>query len=123
MNSPDLHGHPDLGASWDQVREAAFQAFRAGQHDQAEALLLQAVHEAEAPNIDPVWLIKSLEELARLYHRLHRHDRIEATLTRLLAVQEAALGDQHPDLSGTLQELAWVIGKCGQAERAEALYR
>src|SRR4051794_655214 len=80
-----LHAQPDLGASWDQVREAACQAFKAGQHDQAEALLLQAVHEAEAPDIDPGWLIKSLEALAHLYHRLYRNDRIEATLTRLLA--------------------------------------
>lgn len=119
----DPSASSEFAASWEQVREAAFQALKNEEPDRAEALLLHAVQDAEAPGIEPAWLIKALDELARLYHRLYRHDKIEATLTRLLAVQEATLGDQHPELSGTLQALAWEIGKCGQPERAEALYR
>jgi tetratricopeptide (TPR) repeat protein len=124
MTSPDPpHDQGDQIAAWEHMNKAAFQAFQEGRPDEAEAMLLQAVADAEAPDADPALLIRSLTALARLYSRLYRHGKIEATLTRLLTVKEATLGDHHPDLVGTLQELAWEIGKCRQVERAEALYR
>jgi tetratricopeptide (TPR) repeat protein len=112
-----------MTTSREQTRETAFQAFKDGRHDEAEALLLDAVRAAEAPDVDPARLIERLQELASLYRRLYRHTQREETLTRLLALQEATLGEHHPDLAGTLRGLAWEIGTCGQTERSEALYR
>jgi tetratricopeptide (TPR) repeat protein len=114
---------PDRSARREAPRAAVLQALREDRRADAEALLLAAVQEAEAPDADPVQLIECLKELAWLYRRLYRHDEIEAILTRLLRVQEQHLGRHHPDLVGTLQGLAWERVRSQHREEAEALYR
>src|SRR5262249_22808093 len=62
------------------------------------------------------------ERLAVVLGDLHRHDEAEPMLRRALAINEAALGDRHPDFAISLHNLASHYHDLGRWQDAHAAF-
>jgi tetratricopeptide (TPR) repeat protein len=122
-SAPVITDETSWKAYFAEAQAASQRAWKEGRLADAEPIMLAAVRVAEAPGADPNWLIESLQRLIWVYHRLYWRPEKTATLTRLLTVQEAHLGPDHPDLVGTLTSLAWQLGGERRTDEGEAIYR
>jgi tetratricopeptide (TPR) repeat protein len=123
----------DMPEAWKQKSDAAEKARESGDDSRAEALLVEVVREAEKLGDQDLRLATPLEKLACFYlYRLRkRYAAAEPLLRRALAIREKAQGTDHPDVAGTLYDLAGCLlcagGKDAEAagpmlERALAIY-
>jgi tetratricopeptide (TPR) repeat protein len=91
---------------WEEYTSAGLQAYGAGQYGRAEMFLNRAAKKAE--DLGPQELGRSLNNLAELARRQGRAAEAEHLFARALAVKEAGLGRDHPDVATSLNNLAQV---------------
>ena len=65
----------------------------------------------------------SLNDLAALLEATNRHSETEPLYRRALAIKEAALGPDHPDVAKCMSNLAALLGDLNRHSEAEPLYR
>ena len=68
-------------------------------------------------------LRRSLNNLAALYDKQGRYADAEPLYKRSLAIQEKALGPDHPDVATSLNNLAVLYQEQGRYADAEPLYK
>ncbi len=57
------------------------------------------------------------------YRDLSRYDEAERLIRSALEIRQRTLGDAHPDVAASLNDLAWLLVDKGDYEAAEPLYR
>ena len=79
---------------------------------------------AEATALANVTLVsRASNELAQLLQRTNRLGEAEPLMRRTLGINEAALGDQHPNVAACLNNLATLLQDTNRSEEAEPLMR
>ncbi|MDQ3697406.1 MAG: tetratricopeptide repeat protein [Gemmatimonadota bacterium] len=99
------------------------QLYREGDHPGAEQALAHALQLRETAGADPLGLIAALNALATVHAAQGNIDRAEPLLTRALATADRLLGPDHPDVAYFLNNLAHLLFRQRQYERAEPLLR
>ena len=102
---------------FEEYTSAGLEAYGAGKYGQAERYLTRAADKAEA--LGPQEHGRSLNNLGELARRRGNTREAERLFLRSLAVKEAGLGADHPDVATTLNNLAQVY--VGQQRDAEAV--
>lgn len=95
---------------------------QAGQHEEAERRLREALEWARArfgPR-DPQ-TATALNNLAELLRAANRHEEAEPFIRRALGIDESALGARHPFVARDLSNLALLLKATGRIAEAEAL--
>jgi Tfp pilus assembly protein PilF len=62
-----------------------------------------------------------MDGLAALYYRQGKYEQAEALYTQALAIRQAMLDPQHPNIAANLNNLAIFYGRRGKFEQAEPL--
>src|SRR5260370_17477588 len=78
-------------------------SFYQGRYSEAEAEYRRALDIQERDGLDTA---STLSNLAVLYRRQARYQDAERLYVRALSMPEKALGPQHPEIAGTLPNLA-----------------
>ena len=91
---------------YEEYTTAGLQAFRAGQYGRSEQFLNRAAEKAE--ELGPREKGRSLNNLGELARRRGKQDEAERFFQRAVAVKEAGLGRDHPDVATSLNNLAQV---------------
>lgn len=93
-----------------------------GRFDEAEMLMRRAVAAAEQAGGDNAGVATALNGLGAALRRQGRGAEAEQVLRRALAIREAVLGPDHPEVAGTLFNLAQAIahGSAAQSRSGEA---
>ena len=65
----------------------------------------------------------SLANLAKLYRSQGRYDDVEPLFERSLAINEKALGPEHPSVASTMNKLAALYRDQDRYAEAEPLYK
>ncbi|GAB5536271.1 MAG: hypothetical protein Rubg2KO_25200 [Rubricoccaceae bacterium] len=86
-------------------------------------LLAQGVERADALDNQPEVQAAVFHAIGVVYERLEQHERAEALLRRALALRMETLGEAHPDVASTMNQLAWLLLKEGDYAAAEPLFR
>ena len=121
-------GAAGAGARDDAAARARIERVRgalhrgAGELERARASLEAAAALAERLEL-PLELAATLDDLGDVYRRLERGADAEARHTRALALEEGALGPQHPDVGRTLVHLGRALSDLGRADDARAAFR
>jgi tetratricopeptide (TPR) repeat protein len=102
---------------FEEYTSAGLQEYSAGKYGRAERYLIRAAEKAEA--LGPQEHGRSLNNLGELARRRGNTREAERLFLRSLAVKEAGLGADHPDVATTLNNLAQVY--VGQQRDAEAV--
>jgi tetratricopeptide (TPR) repeat protein len=107
---------------WEEYTSAGLQAYAAGQYGRSEMFLNRAAQKAE--ELGPQELGRSLNNLGELARRRGNAAQAERFFTRAVAVKEAGLGTDHPDVATSLNNLAQVyVGQNRDAEAVPVLER
>jgi tetratricopeptide (TPR) repeat protein len=107
---------------FEEYTSAGLQAYGAGHYSRSEQYLKKAEQKAEA--LGPQEHGRSLNNLGELARRRGNLNEAERLFLRALAVKEAGLGADHPDVATTLNNLAQVyVAQNRDAEAAAALER
>jgi tetratricopeptide (TPR) repeat protein len=114
---------------WEEYTNEGLAAFRAGQFNRAEAYLNRAAQKAE--ELGPVEMGRSLNNLGELNRRRAqaasgaerraRAAEAERLFRRSLAVKEAGIGPDSPDVATTLNNLAQLYAADGRVQDAMPL--
>lgn len=102
-------------------RAAASMNREAEREDEAICRSLAALQEAEQLGAEDARLAGSLRHLARLYQERNNPGEAEPLLERALAVQEKALGPEHPVVAITLTNLMFLYRHQGKETEAVAV--
>jgi tetratricopeptide (TPR) repeat protein len=102
---------------FEEYTSAGLEAYSAGQYGRAAQYLTRAEQKAEI--LGPQEHGRSLNNLGELARRRGNTREAERLFLRALAVKEAGLGADHPDVATTLNNLAQVYA--GQQRDAEAV--
>lgn len=108
---------------WAASRAEGIKLYQAGQVEQAEALLQEALSHAEGFAAKDTRYPKTMGELAELYRTTNQTDKAERLLIRAIELFENADQHHHPDLATILNNLAGLYYAQGNGTRAEGLYR
>ncbi|MEI6155529.1 MAG: tetratricopeptide repeat-containing protein, partial [Deltaproteobacteria bacterium] len=68
----------------------------------------------------------ALKKLQKQYEKLLREskfDRAAIVVEEIVAKQEKALGPDHPDVAGSLNDLGFIYNTLGDYQKAEPLYK
>jgi tetratricopeptide (TPR) repeat protein len=107
---------------WEEYTNAGLQEFGAGRYGRAEKYLTMAEQKAEG--LGPQEHGRSLNNLGELARRRGNIKEAERHFLRSLAVKEAGLGVDHPDVATTLNNLAQLyVTQQRDAEAATLLER
>jgi tetratricopeptide (TPR) repeat protein len=107
---------------FEEYTSAGLQAYGAGQYGRAERYLTRAAEKAEL--LGPQEHGRSLNNLGELARRRGNVSEAERAFLRSLAVKEAGLGPEHPDVATTHNNLAQVyVSQQREAEAAMLLER
>ncbi len=109
--------------SWDEAVEAAKQADKTKQIDEAEKLWKAAVEKADAEEPKGWHLTTSLNELAYFYFFKGKYDDAKGTFQRLIDVRAQLMGPEHPDVASDLRNQASVFNFIKQYAEAEPILR
>ena len=85
-----------------------------GGSDVARNLLAQAAAEADRLASEPVVQARMFEAMGRVHRGLGEYQRARSLLDRSIALREAELGRDHPDVATSLFHLADVLRRQGQ---------
>jgi hypothetical protein len=109
-------------ASLDSLNEYGSLLVEKGSLESAEKVFRQVQALADEQG-KREWVISSLNNLASVYLAQGRRDLAEASYRDALAVQEAALGPDHPDVGVSLNRLAELYRSDRRYDDAEELLR
>ncbi|MHC4991872.1 MAG: tetratricopeptide repeat protein [Planctomycetota bacterium] len=113
---------PDSSMLWPSLNQLANVQSALGDQRAAEETLRRAVARARHGG-GWIWISRTCAGLASLLNDLKEHEEAEELLREALRLQEANLGEDHPDLVDTLNNLAFARQGQGRLADAEALYR
>jgi tetratricopeptide (TPR) repeat protein len=117
------HSRAKYGADWSKYSQAGMKAQEEENYFIAQAMWLAALDEArDFPNEDPR-LSASLENLAEVYWKQLKYDRIEPLCKRILQISENVLGKEHPDVAAAANNMALVCERQGKHAEATMLYQ
>src|SRR5438445_6773263 len=112
---------PPRDTAWQRYRDAGEQALRGHRFDEAEQQFLDALEQAERFGPEDPRLGETLFQLGRLYcgpgFRRPGQPQAAPLLQRALAIQEKALGPDHPDVAQSRLLLAQCYAGVGQPAR------
>jgi len=108
---------------WRSLDVAANDALRQGRFQQAASLFESAVAKAKEFMREDVRLAASLNGLARAHRYQGNYDSAESDARQALAIQEHALGAEHPGVIDSLVNLAATAQFRERYAEAEFLYR
>jgi len=98
---------PGDGERWEGLRDEGAEAYLRGDYAEAEVKSAAALELAETFESDDPRLATSLGNLATLYQAQGRYAEAGPLHERALAIREAALGPEHPDVA----KVAWRYGR------------
>ncbi len=108
--------------SWEQLMSAGVRAYRQGDFDGALDAFGLARDMAEGlPEGDPR-LRESLFSVGRVLAQRGRAEEAEAALRRAIALEEKALGPDHPEVATSINLLAETLGLRRDYAKAEPLF-
>ena len=108
--------------SWKELDTESRMLIHQGRYSEAAKVTDEAVTVAEkqfGPNHPAV--VKSLNNLAKLYQTQANYGEAESLYKRALAINEKALGPQHPRVAAVCENLAGLYRQIGKKSEAEAL--
>jgi tetratricopeptide (TPR) repeat protein len=108
---------------WRSLDTAANDALRQGRFPEAESLFVSAVVKAKEFMPEDVRLADSLNGLARAYRYQGKYGNAESSARQALAIQEQALGTEHPAVLDSLVNLVASVQFQENYADAESLYR
>jgi serine/threonine protein kinase/Tfp pilus assembly protein PilF len=91
--------------------------------EEARGLYLRSLEILETAGVASTDVSQVLDDLGRVYAREQQWDLAKQTYERALAIDQRALGDDHPQVASHLHNLALVVENMGDLKRAEALFR
>ncbi len=109
------------GAVWERYNDTGAEAYEQSFYDEAEQQWLAALQEAESFGPQDPRLATTLKNLADLYYSQGEYNEAGPLYRRLLAIQETALGAEHPDLAASLNDLGFLLRRPGQLRRGGAV--
>ena len=105
---------------WDKYNAAGEKAYQQGHYEEAENQFVVALKEAEEFGGQDPRLATSLNNLALVYHEQGKYAEAEPLYRRGLAIQEKALGPEHPNVATSLENYAKLLRKTNR-EAAEVI--
>ena len=87
---------------WIEQNDAGRAAYRQGRYGEAEQFFAAAAQDAEEYGLGGSYLSDSLDNLAELHQAQGKYAEAESFYSRSLAIQEEALGPDHPNVALTL---------------------
>ncbi len=108
--------------NWEMSMNAATEAYQQARYTKAEKFLLAALEEAENFGPEDSRFATSLNNLAEVYRAQGRYAEAEPLSRRALAIDEKALGLEHPDVGQSLNNLAGLYHSQGRYAEAEPFY-
>ncbi len=108
---------------WQSHMAAGDKAYQQGNYPEAEKRLVAALKEAEGFRPQDSRLAATLNNLAELYRTQGRYAEAEPLYRRALAIDEKALGSDHPNVATDLNNLALLYHNQGKHAEAEPLYK
>ncbi len=116
-----LAGCSNKEKRWEGLIADGETAYQAGRYAEAEKPLLAALQEAEKFGEQDTRLATSLNNLAALYRAQGKYTKAEPLSQRALAIDEKALGPEHPSVATSLNNLAELYPTQGKYAEAEPL--
>jgi tetratricopeptide (TPR) repeat protein/predicted Ser/Thr protein kinase len=89
----------------------------------ARAILRHGLLMADSLAERPAVQARLLASLGEVQHALARYDAADSLLSRALAMQREALGEDHPDVAATLDRLGRLVRDRGRLDEAERHFR
>ena len=108
---------------WEESITAGSQALQEGRYAEAEKLFVAALEEAEKFGEHDSRLALSHLALGRVYQELGHYTQAEPIYKRGLAIQEKALGPEHPKVATSLNNLGFLYEEQGKYTLAEPPYQ
>jgi tetratricopeptide (TPR) repeat protein len=93
-----------MSMTWDQYMASAEDAYRTGQHDQAQHMWLLAVNEAEQVS-DYRKVIMTLDRFADALAQLNKFSDAENVLAMAIEVKTGLFGAEHSEVIGSLNSM------------------
>ena len=92
-------------------------------YDEAERFLRAAISAIEAAcGPDSYEVAAASDQLAQVLARTGRVEEAIATYREVLRIKRDALGSRHPEVLGTLHNLAILLDEAGEAHEAQSLW-
>ena len=110
------------GDDWKAEHDAGWNAYKAGQLDEAERHLLEAEKQARVLGDNDPKLATTLDHLAWVLCSEGKSDKAEPLAKSALAIREKALGADHPDVVSSLNTLACIYDAEGRTADARPIY-
>jgi tetratricopeptide (TPR) repeat protein len=108
---------------WQQQLQHALDLESDGEFAKAENTLIAAIHKAEQPGSNPLWLPMALDRLGGFNRHLGRNRQAEHFYLRAADLWQARFGSRSLGLAMTLSDLAWVYVRLADLSRAQSLWR
>lgn len=108
--------------NWGEHQDAGWTAFKEKKYAEAEKQFRQALKEAEKFPQDDPRLHLTLNSFAETYRVQAKYTEAEPFYKWLLAMDEKALGPEHPSVAASLNNLANNYRVLGKYAKAEPLY-
>jgi len=112
-----------IAGEWEDLNAQVIEAYSAGEYDRAAVLAEQALKLANKtfgrkhPDT-----IKSMSNLAFLYHSLGRYEQAEPLSTETLTLRKEILGLKHPRTLVSMNSLAYLYHATQQWKQAQTLW-
>ena len=110
------------GDDWKAEHDAGWNAYKAGQLDEAERHLTEAEKQARVLGDNDPRLATTLDHLAWVLCSEGKSDKAEPLAKSALAIREKALGADHPDVVQSLNTLACIYDAEGRTADAQPVY-
>lgn len=111
---------PVAGAkTWEELRDEMEQIYAQGNLDKALELANQAIALAEKFPEQDSRLARSLDRMGEILHRAEKYGQAEMAWWRSLQIKLKVLGDNHPEVANTGNQLAglhYLMGRFSEAE-------
>ena len=103
---------------WKRNNEVGKLAYEQGRYGAAERLWLAALKEGEISKPQDPIVTEIINNLALLYYTQGKHTEAEPLYQRSLAIQEKALGPEHPDVATSLENYAKLLSETNRDDEA-----
>jgi tetratricopeptide (TPR) repeat protein len=117
---PIVLAKPVAGAkTWEELRDEMEQFYAQGNVDKALELANQAIALAEKFPEQDSRLARSLDRMGEMLHRSEKYGQAEMAWWRSLQIKLKVLGDNHPEVANTGNQLAglhYLMGRFSEAE-------
>ncbi len=105
----------------DSLNHLARLYHKLGEYAKAEPLHRHALDIRRRAGREPSRLCRQPEHLARLYHKMGDYAKAEPLFRQALEIRKRALGENHPDYAGSLNNLAMLYQDMADFAKAEPL--